>query len=999
MFTYGNPTNKDIDKNQTDTLFLVCNDTIKLNLPISCEVMITPNMILENIRNVEDPCLLIKLFDLNNDSLSNPLTYADIDTFITVRMVDTCAMDSCYTKILINDNLEPQIICENDTLTCKQKLSRAKEPELIFDCDESPELFMASETVLDNSFCDVDGLVIARAWYAVDTSGNYSETCEQLIFIEQSNIFEFPADTIIECAKLLKDSSLIKPPKSGIPTIQQGEFCSFRYTFRDDSIPICPGSYKLLRTFTVIDDCSIEVYLEDSFGNDNKQTIKVIDSQAPEIEVDDFTISNPLIESCGEQRLPPPIVIEECSDYIVEIITPNGEAIYPDTIDGRQGGIIPPPKLAKGIYPIFYFATDACGNVGRDTISLVINDSIPVFDCLPDTNMVCTEFLKLSDFDTFGVFKLIDTCGFQIDSSIINTVSCGRGELIRKYFVTNVVTGQIDSCVQTITVNRPRRDIRVFFRDDMTLDCAPPEDLPELRAPRVRSTDCDEVFISFRDEVFDQIPDACYRLIRTWTVINWCTYQPGNPTLGEGLFVDKQVITVIDTVPPIITPLRDIIICSSDNCSSSFPLPEVEITDNCSNFLNTEWIFPIDTTLGIQPGSYELTLVAFDDCGNTAKDTVLVTIQDCKPPTAYCRSLSLNLGLNDSLVVPAQVFDIGSFDDCNEPLAFSYQADTLIQEKVFTCDSTGIRSLTIYITDESGNQSACNVLLNLESTSITCNESRMIAGQVRTVEGIEVEEVRIHREGNTYSEQMTNFDGQYTFGDCIQGQDYFITPEKNDDVLNGVSTIDLILMNKHILGIAPFTTPYQFIAADINQSGGITTADMIQLRRVILGVDSTFSNNTSWKFVPTDYVFDNLEVTQYPSFLDFPYFNDNKYNADFIAIKIGDLNGSAVTLQGNVEERHLVFENQKTLSNLQLIETLPNPFKESTTIYFTAIISELITFELLDYQGRIIEQREVYTLEGVNQIEIDLKNQPIKGVVFYRIYNSTDAIIEKLIVL
>lgn len=53
---------------------------------------------------------------------------------------------------------------------------------------------------------------------------------------------------------------------------------------------------------------------------------------------------------------------------------------------------------------------------------------------------------------------------------------------------------------------------------------------------------------------------------------------------------------------------------------------------------------------------------------------------------------------------------------------------------------------------------------------------------------------------------------------------------EDNDPLNGVSTYDLSLITKHILGLAPFSSPYKLIAADVNNSRSVTTLDVIQLR-------------------------------------------------------------------------------------------------------------------------------------------------------------------------
>jgi hypothetical protein len=59
---------------------------------------------------------------------------------------------------------------------------------------------------------------------------------------------------------------------------------------------------------------------------------------------------------------------------------------------------------------------------------------------------------------------------------------------------------------------------------------------------------------------------------------------------------------------------------------------------------------------------------------------------------------------------------------------------------------------------------------------------------------------------------------------------------KDNDPLNGVSTFDLVLINKHILGLEPLNSPYKMIAADANNSRSITTFDIVELRKLILGI-------------------------------------------------------------------------------------------------------------------------------------------------------------------
>jgi Dockerin type I domain len=93
-----------------------------------------------------------------------------------------------------------------------------------------------------------------------------------------------------------------------------------------------------------------------------------------------------------------------------------------------------------------------------------------------------------------------------------------------------------------------------------------------------------------------------------------------------------------------------------------------------------------------------------------------------------------------------------------------------------------------------------------------------------------------------------------------------IKPSKYNDWLNGVTTFDISLINKHLLDIQPFSYPFTKIAADVNNDGQIDAADMLHLRNLILRKIDFFPNNVgSYRFVPNAYL-------QSPSFLDFGHY-------------------------------------------------------------------------------------------------------------------------------
>lgn len=140
----------------------------------------------------------------------------------------------------------------------------------------------------------------------------------------------------------------------------------------------------------------------------------------------------------------------------------------------------------------------------------------------------------------------------------------------------------------------------------------------------------------------------------------------------------------------------------------------------------------------------------------------------------------------------------------------------------------------------------------------------------------------------------TNAAGAFVFEGIPEGSACDLSVSLNEAALNGISTFDLLLISKHILGLALFNSPYQLIAADVNNNGMVTEADMLDLQATIAGLEEGFPSNTSWRFVDADYIFpDPGNPGAYPEVINITNLQGN-VEINFIAIKIGDVNGSAV---------------------------------------------------------------------------------------------------------
>ncbi|MCF8245395.1 MAG: hypothetical protein K9J37_06310 [Saprospiraceae bacterium] len=192
-----------------------------------------------------------------------------------------------------------------------------------------------------------------------------------------------------------------------------------------------------------------------------------------------------------------------------------------------------------------------------------------------------------------------------------------------------------------------------------------------------------------------------------------------------------------------------------------------------------------------------------------------------------------------------------------------------------------------------------NIVVNTNDFPIC---SPMIAGEILKENNVLVE--------NSYDIDIAGINCSYNlpqtcesiYAKCVcnpNGQ-YMVTPSKTDNVLCGVSTYDLVLINKHILNIANFTTPYQWIAADITNNGQVTNNDLNEIRKAVLHINEEFTGAPSWKFIDKNFQYPPFPM-QSNQYLPIPYPTSIQVstlpsiNSDFVAVKMGDVNLSCGT--------------------------------------------------------------------------------------------------------
>ena len=530
---------------------------------------------------------------------------------------------------------------------------------------------------------------------------------------------------------------------------------------------------------------------------------------------------------------------------------------------------------------------------------------------------------------------VIDNCTAVTSDDITeeNINQCGLGYITRVVKAENP-EGQSVTFTQRITFgnNEP------FIRDSIVwpLDYAPttscavenlqPDDLPEgYNFPTFTEDACDMIGLTYEDKILTNTPDGGgrFKIIRTWFISDWCQDLKGRFPVWE----HEQIIEVMNSIAPVIDSgcVSEVVCVYDADCGPGYIELAVSGSDDCVGEDDLIWSYEIDmdsdgsvdsegntnSVAGLfAVGNHTITWTLVDGCGNSDVCTQLFEIRNCKAPTPYCLSgLTADLTAMDldgdgnvdteMLSLTPDYLDVGSSHPCGYDVSLSFSPDVNDTVRIFDCTHIGTQEINLWVTDVvNGNQDFCStyIIVQDNNDSDFCESGLQafeISGKILTESFEGIKDVAISLNG-TDQKFTTDENGKYMFQDVIEGSTLSIVPDKNTDATNGVTTLDLVLIQKHILGIEHINNPYRILAGDINASGTITASDLIALRKLILGKYDEFPANSSWKFLDANHQFvqgDNPWASPLPYSYEINNIGTNM-DVDFIGIKIGDVNYS-----------------------------------------------------------------------------------------------------------
>lgn len=1038
---------------------LGCNNSVQISLDNDCQVTVTPDMILEGQGSAS--CnYTVEVLDAND----NPIPNAVVDGVYIGQTLKARVLtddgNSCWGSITIEDKLKPVLDCADVVeISCYSTYNPGL-PGVTDNCDPNPTITILSDVTTDIDCLDPNFPTLSAqrviTYRAEDASGNVSNTCTQTVNYVRIGLGEivFPdnldniEDDALSCDSYSEATWNEFNPAypffnvTGAPSTPDGanilpnnSLCELNATFSDQIITICESSFKVLRTFTVLDWCTGDV-------REEFQIIKILDNEPPlvtTLQDNEFAASADPYTCTADFSVPAPVLISDCSTWTYEIgyalavngMEPTDGLYYTTNVIGNATTGYTIVDLPLGLSWLRYLVTDACGNVTEAFTEVTVVDNVPpiavcdeftvvtltsdgsayafaaTFDdgsfdnCSPVTFSVrrpqggcgsnnsfgdyvefcCSDVgqdvmvelrvtedrvnglsnscmvtvhvqdkidpvitcpnpitidctVDFTDLSITGEPTGYDNCGGTItkleDNVQLN--DCGTGVIYRTWVMTDG-GGRTDNCTQTITVTNGNvfngnNTNMLRFPADVSLEGCMNQNTDEAQTgvPQINAGICSLVAYTSSDKVFNFQDGACFKILRTFTVIDWCQYDPDSST-PVGIWQRTQVIKLNNSIAPTFNGCTSTVDApvTGANCNGFVTLT-ASATDDCPNVTEDELVFSYqfdqfndgsinqsgngnDASRILDVGQHRIIWSVEDKCGNQSTCEQVINVRDAKKPTPYCLSdiTTVVMPTTGMIEIWASDFNLGSSDNCTDTMDLVYtfgilQADGSVNNTgsgnmSFDCDDVGMNDVFIIVTDEAGNSDYCQTTMNIQANS-GCDGSR-IAGAISTEVSTVVDQVEVMLEDmNTHEERyfMTDASGSYQFFNLSANVDYEVSATRNDNPTNGVSTLDLVLIQRHILGFSNLDSPYKIIAADINSSQTVSAADITELRKVILGVQPEFKQNNSWRFINGGQTFfDATEPWPLQERISVENFSDSAMDNNFVAIKIGDVNGTVTS--------------------------------------------------------------------------------------------------------
>ena len=329
-------------------------------------------------------------------------------------------------------------------------------------------------------------------------------------------------------------------------------------------------------------------------------------------------------------------------------------------------------------------------------------------------------------------------------------------------------------------------------------------------------------------------------------------------------------------------------------------------------------------TITLPVGDHRFVFDVTDDCGNSRRTEQRFRVNDCYVPELICRGdriyeLEAVLepgdidgdGVVEEAAVLVEAVDLArcNFTDCSGNLTFSVnrvgeRADRDQHTLFLDCEDRYLVALELYVWDDAYNPFSvqpdstiggfnwrrCVVEVFVQDPDLVCNnctvdDALTIGGAVQTQSGTPMANVTIFNGAG--AQTVSGVAGDYEIGGDVDSS-YVLHATYDGVPGEGLSTIDVLMLRYHLLGLQEITNPYQLLIADVNQDGEISSMDVVALQALVLGREEFYPAGGTWRFIAADW-----DGTGVPAAtIQLPALTDCTRGQDFTGLKLGDLNNT-----------------------------------------------------------------------------------------------------------
>lgn len=305
-----------------------------------------------------------------------------------------------------------------------------------------------------------------------------------------------------------------------------------------------------------------------------------------------------------------------------------------------------------------------------------------------------------------------------------------------------------------------------------------------------------------------------------------------------------------------------------------------------------------------------------------------------------------------------------------------------VERVTFDCSELGIQGVELWAMDAAGNTAFCETTVLVEDNMGNCNPSPgFVQACVKTPCGGPLNLDQITMEYKVTHPTLPP--ATYLTAACgginaPADAEVHITPFSNNDPLNGVSSMDVFLLEQAVQSGQSFASAYQWVAADANNDKVIDNLDVIECRNLLLGIYTELPNNSAWRFVDKSYAFPwpNPLSAPFPESITVQVGNPIFDPIEFVAVKICDINCSG--LVGIFEPSA---EKQYRIGNPR-----PNPTTEGAVLPLQLLRSETVRLEILDISGRLLFRNDIHFSAGPGLLEIPTSALQTRGMYVWRVW-------------